>query len=1752
MTNAIGRSPKKQNDCNWADHIRYRVLVYFLLLGCLTAPPLSTTIAAEPRLEEFGAEHVVYLQSLRQQLLDIDAWQTTQFKKSAWRRLAQWLQAYLVATDKSTSGRKVAIEQLRNQRFRPCIPQTEYAAFKDQLNRLKDDGTKLKSKAPLKISEDLIEVFAVLEAAYLGLYEASQGWERKSAKDANIEATIVASLNDYQLMQRRIAKVRLVIEQPEWIRNWIFKGKSRDKDIEQARALLAAIDGNGSLSNLSALTNSADAREALKPETADVQRERRDTLEKLSQLITDTFRKEADAILRRASEISKSSRDIAIEIPKDALVRGVYAMRTVLRAIPGSADRFEADVALCQPLMAQNSIKLDLAKLDLTKLSESEKKAAQACAVPQQAFDQIDLGITITNVIVKNGVPQIMKPGLASNVRLDHGLLASAVRRFGVPAALNIEETQVDKIADDLSSVTLLCRMSVPGTGCIFKGTFPVVPGSWNGKLPVADIFVSQIDLLQNTFLTAVNKTPTELAVPGGTIRLSNWENLSRWRDGVLAFQADVSCGEFGTWKLPLEVFRDGDTWKIRPGAHVVPDTVRAKLVSLVRTELFRALDQLPLPDGIVKNGAKARDFIEKLRGFSVLEELKFDAGKGEFIGSFKLPADIFPGIQAFDAVEVRLPLATATPVFDIRSLQEQIKLAFPRLVEQLVQQSLGNLADKLAADLKGKKLSLFGQTLEIVEVGRFDENRKGYAVTVQLNAGSTVLKVERLWLLGLSMPIQESLKSVRFDFSEIKTSPAPEKFLQAILGSAFPSLQKYLQVSDIRLLPDGIHASLRIQCEALGGSLPAIELVLGSHPDTTALTAQLESALSEVIVTQLGKGLVLAELGPVKNLTLDKDHTKIGPSGVVIYIGGSLAVESFENLEIPFSVQIFPKLDINSLKITEPVQNAFQTWLTSNVKIPGDTGIQIQHLKVKTTAPYGISFDASVNIWIFSIEIGRMAITQRGIELPEKISARFPGSIPAGIFAIVKPGVGFYLKGQGKLDILGDITFLSDGIDHVVKIRSTMTADPKELKFSLTGQLVLLDFLPIFGVDGEVKFDQLRIELTGRSLPPIDKLLQIHGHTLGDGQRMVFEQTADMGVLGLNLFEMSVLIDGRQRKVRANGSVHLLVGDGSIGIDAEPNFSRIHGRAELKVHIDRWEISGAVVDIDPGLVKLQGSILGLAKITVVVPTVSALTPKLLLDAILSMFDFDIEGFFRAIINRDIVISLVDGKGKSTNGTLGQGEPLGNNTPSPDQMPGGESGGLPGESRSVIPSTSNHGEPGDAPNSTTGVGIDTPIATPRNDRPTEVFTYREGNATIRFENDPRAPGKKVEITEFGANKWESHFSIEPSIADTLKNPSNMILDQYWCKLSGNARVRCRFGYEHPFVPVYVVLQKDGRVLMAGMYPGGQYQELSVPELAEIGERVQPANLWDWAVKNRDKRFTSGDIEMIREYVRAKFTPEFGGFKWLRRIPGPQGKAEDDAYLYQRTEDDGKKSLVFRSRGGLGFSVTEGTPLAAVFEDQSQEALSKNTVRLVMQALTKNEPVRILGIQDQKVLIIRQNSDGMFWLDCADGAKDNCTPVRLFCPTLNTEAPKRTPLQMAFHPTFGRLGDPAWPSGTSFLGSFAREVSAAGPTDEVWLSELEKSDNRIAIFGRAIDKPEWSVRMVSESKSGTAELIPAKVGKDIAAGYKKWVDNGSVLQTTTIRSLDLPDSRRFLLGVLTGPRKKWPESFNSNPLGLLAP
>lgn len=1672
-----------------------------------------------------GPEHVAALLSVQRQLADIDSWQTTQFKPAAWERAGAGLAAYLARP----GDFKAAVGRLRADRFRGCVDADEYKKFRDELARLKDDARPAGKADPIRLSEDVVETVLVVEAAYPWLDAAADGWrEPPDAKAA--EAAVLRALGEYQTFHRRQAKVRLLGGQPEWVLKALGPGLARPLD--EARAALAAIDAGGGAGG--GWTAERVQKLPPRPDAAAV-RAQSDKLLAATQAAADWFKENGAAVLKRRAEWEERFRTPTVDAPADGPTSGKWFVRASLKPLAGG--RFEARLSLCRALPAAVR-----GGVDEKRFRKEYGEAAPPEAVkPQPVLEELDLGVTLASVQLAGGRVVLPPSGLGADRTDDRAALTRALYRLGLPPGLGVERVEVVSVAPDFTRLTVKYAVALPGLGLAHEDTVELAPGARPAEEAFAGVLNARADELRDRLVALANAKPVELAVPGGKVRATNWRAAGDWRAGNVALAADLTFPNLGTWAVPLELVKAGDRWALRPGAHAIPAKVLDAALEQFRAAAVKGLDPAKLPPADAARVGKVGGFVAKFATRIALADPVFDPRTGAVVADVRWAEPGLPGAAAVPAAKLEIRLAAGEVRFDAGPMAASLARQWPQLAVGVLNQLTGNLKADAARNLKDKPLTFFGQSFKVVEVGNFDDARNGVPVDFAATVGGRELRVNRCWLLGLTLPVGAAVDALKVDFSEATTQPGPDAFLGELLGARLKLDAGLLQVSGVRPAGAGFRATVALRVDALGGPVPLGDLTF----DRAGVGAELNpDALTNAIATRFAERLTIPDLGPVRKLRLDAG-TAVAPA-VRVVVKGELVVGDLD-VALPFTgVQVFPKLDLSQLKI-DPATPALAKLLSEVLPLPADTVVAVTNVKPKLSAPYGVSFDLGVNFWVLKLSLGQVSVTTKGVEVPEKVQLRLPAFVSLGPLALVNPGVGIYLKDAGKIDILGDLTFASPGVDLLIAIRCTLTADLKNLRFHLNGTLVALSFLPVFAVDGDADLKGGVFDLTGKTLPPLDRIISLTGNIHVDGPAFRLTSSTNLSVLGLNLLSINLLIDGRTAFFHLDGAVNFLIGTARIGVELTPDLARCNATAELNFEVFGFSIAGARVDISPARVQLQFKILGF-KVTIVVATISALTPKIVLDVIESLFDFDPVAFFKALVRREVVVNLIDSKGKPTEGSVGEGRPLPPGQPgAPDRTPppGGqppapkEGGGQP----ATTPASEFGGVPpgGGAPAAGGWVGPRGEL--PKDNRPNDVIVYQPGTGSARFEPDPEAPGKFYEITTDGKERWSSHFAIEPGVKDALKKPTTLVLTPAWVALPAGTAVRCRATNcgPHNLVPVYVTLDRERKaVCVAGMFPGGRYEELPL-KAEQIGPGLAAEPLWERITARGEKPLLPGDVALLAAAAQARIDPK-RGFDGLRRVRAGSGNAEDDGYVFVSGTGPAGRATFMARRGG-GFVVGRGHPLYPALADPNAP-LAGPLTQFLAERTAATELFALLAVDFgppapgaapvvRRAAFVRQDKEKRCWVEAVAAAGRKSVRLTTDYPFLGN----RRPAVYDGGPLAAALLDGVL-SGT--WDELRLPAPAAGPRQLAFANKLEAAD--------------WAVAVVREQSPGGPVVRAELPGAALLKNYAAWQARKAVTAAgaQALGDLGTGAQRRQLLDVVTGPDAGWPKFFQANPAGLLVP
>lgn len=279
------------------------------------------------------------------------------------------------------------------------------------------------------------------------------------------------------------------------------------------------------------------------------------------------------------------------------------------------------------------------------------------------------------------------------------------------------------------------------------------------------------------------------------------------------------------------------------------------------------------------------------------------------------------------------------------------------------------------------------------------------------------------------------------------------------------------------------------------------------------------------------------------------------------------------------------------------------------------------------TQRPIALAVTANVDFSGLSIQLPKILISQRGIKATWPVVIPFKGvQINMGPFAFVDPAL--HLDGTKKKESLGlggKLTLLTQGLDlilHMDTLAKFQLRHPYTLSHS--GHTVLFDTIPMFASSGEINLAKPLITSRNSSAGPLRAIIDF-----GESSAITNE-TATFGgsltILGIRLGKADITL-GRSRKVEAKGFVDLLVGRVTMTFTADPFPEKMRLESSSKIGVGDFSITLNLV-ATANNVEIRFSIFGV-DIELSVSSLKQVTPKLLLDAILALFDFKLEDLLK-------------------------------------------------------------------------------------------------------------------------------------------------------------------------------------------------------------------------------------------------------------------------------------------------------------------------------------------------------------------------------------------------------------------------------------------------------------------------------------------------------------------------------------------
>lgn len=1701
---------------------------------CICSLFAALTPVAHAQQIQPSASYAAEVIDLWQELQAIDSWECDLFKPKAWDTIANSLSwalsqksVELVRKDNFAILRDAPAFKIKYDEYRKAIEKAAATPGDGKVELALEDMT-------VEVLWTLQHIGPMLDLALDEKLKTDPNWLRLATADTAVVRQLVEeAINRYAANQRRLDKLRVLTGLPIELRRALGIDASRYAD------WLKRWEGPD-FAEVEDLTI-IDVRQTMV--CADILRELEPSIVAELVRITKLLEPQIATVQRAMEEIQRSARVAYLDCPP-GLPDDAPRIRFVLKW-PGNADAHSypsAELVLVLPRPEQSAF----AVRDATDLKSKVVKAQGEAS----AADEYPLGIRISEVAVQeDGTPRIIS-GPLNNISLhDQHVLAMSLQRLGLPRELDV--LSLDVIPNELrhDHIPLIARLRLPLGDAPVEVRIVIEPGQLvarvDPKQVLRQIAAEPLKQLQDELLRRLKKPEAWLtSASGALVRTVRIDVLNDdWLGGQLSARAAVKA--FGAdWQVPLVLENADGRWRLVPGPVLVPGTIADQIGAEVRKRLQTAL-------------AMAAGDFDLIQRYVTIESLSYDARMHQISGVAHLNCDaVTPAVTAQAPFSLGLSDGSVTVDFGqvIDTLKDDVR---KRLLESIRLAITGAVDQRLLDNIQAASFDVAGLTMRVTDA-RYDSALKRFAIDAEvlshgkpIMAAGKAIRVRTLYLTSVEFGPDGKPKPPTFDFSDCKVEPGLEQLLGVVAGLK----PDWLKISQTRGTPKGITFFAELAIKGLDWPIPLGQLTLGTGGIKWSHDAIVKSITDSATQALKNRNLTVGDIGPVKRITL---HTLTIADPLTLELDGDVELPAELTLQLrikvqmPLSVEGQPTLSVTLLNDPTKVITDTLGRLLPEGSVPGITKVTFLHQR-----PYGVEFDIKVDAWCFTIGANGLQIRQDGVHLPATLRVTIPATVPLpGGLAIVNPGVGLPLgngAAGGKLEILGDLTYGGKGLEKILRVASEMSGSLKDLRFEVNGRTIVLNFLPVFQVQGLTELGKGRFEVNAQTVGFLDKVFSVRGRQVVDGSKRLVSQESQLAVFGFRIADVPMTLRVVDSGVHLDAKSRIALPIASA--DAEfsgtfPKLSDLKASAGVKAKVSRFTLGNALVEIQWSRATLGFEVLSF-KLTLVTPGPLGLTPSHVLKAILKIFDFNLD--FSALLRREIVVNLVDETGKKSHSTVGNGEPPPPGDPTDDNTnPGGK------------PPTSEEKEKRDAmgdPPPPPGAKPDKapsrkpPVlgAAGHPQVPTSVYAYRSGSSAIQFDDLNNGLFRVIVVSE-GGHRWMTHWIVTAASKELLE--ASLILDEVRLRTvdsQGNGRWTCANNIQHDWTEALVTLQQSGgayKVHAVPMRPDLSYRELQGADnpIPRILENVPGQTFWEW-VTGQTRPLQPGDITLIREWARSRLHDRYNGFgqiarqdvsAWSNALGAKLSGA--NGYFFHRINDQGQKSAVFAVRNsGLQIEAVEGEMLySCMMGAGSDEHLQKIFVlflegrltgRNVSFVHTADEPPGPAKQLNRVLLHLRSTKDG---------------PEELVSVVRGTPSVKRARLHLP-----GGSGLPADPNDPLLL-KLVQAFDLLGP-DDVWVGAAGR-DRRALLGGKLGADDWWMMPVYFDGPPGKLQLRPADpaaarvAGSVISARYQ--LTDPAIGQSP--RTLDTEADRRWFAERLFDDSQSWAKHLKDNPLPLALP
>ena len=294
-------------------------------------------------------------------------------------------------------------------------------------------------------------------------------------------------------------------------------------------------------------------------------------------------------------------------------------------------------------------------------------------------------------------------------------------------------------------------------------------------------------------------------------------------------------------------------------------------------------------------------------------------------------------------------------------------------------------------------------------------------------------------------------------------------------------------------------------------------------------------------------------------------------------------------------------------------------------------------------TGRYGLLFGATVDFGFVKLNVKRMVLSLAGIQLDSAFNARVPTPIELGYVALSGVELTYYTgrgNEKGGLIVGADVSPGAASVANLAKIDAELDLrEVAKLKFSIQGDIVVLNSLPILLARGDIDLSAADVRFEARTSPAVGDVVKASGEGWidGSGGKTDSGQPVDpsfgartaVSILNVELAqgELSASL-GKPGQLLLDTEFNTPIGRGHVQFQSRLNLGDPGLDAGVELDLLGWKPADARIRADLRSARARITFL-LIGLNVVVRWANQFDPLIILDMLKSLFNFRLQDLLK-------------------------------------------------------------------------------------------------------------------------------------------------------------------------------------------------------------------------------------------------------------------------------------------------------------------------------------------------------------------------------------------------------------------------------------------------------------------------------------------------------------------------------------------